>query len=85
MNETKVLAGAEQIPTTFYCIMLQSFAMETGQQNFRKFGDSHLVASRNISLQIAVGARAIIVRRRHHHERLSVGSEDQGAGRKPAR
>jgi hypothetical protein len=35
--------------------------------------------------EIAVGARAIIVRRRHHHEKLSVGSEDQDAGRKPAR
>ena len=43
--------GAEQIPTTFYCIMLQSFAMETRQQNYGKFGDSNLVAFRNISLQ----------------------------------
>ena len=35
----------------FYCIMLQSFAMETRQQNYGKFGDSNLVAFRNISLQ----------------------------------
>jgi len=35
----------------FYCIMLQSFVMETGEQNYRKFGDSNLAASRNISLQ----------------------------------
>jgi len=35
----------------FIAFMLQSFAMETRQQNYRKFSDSNLVASRNILLQ----------------------------------
>jgi hypothetical protein len=34
-----------------FIAMLQSFAMETREQNYRKFGDNNLVASRNISLQ----------------------------------
>jgi hypothetical protein len=44
--------GAEQIPTNFFIAScFQSFVMETRQQNYGKFGDSNLVAFRNISLQ----------------------------------
>jgi hypothetical protein len=53
--------GAEQIPTNiFYCIMLQSFVIETSElqntnhdrrQKHRKFGDSNPAASCNIPLQ----------------------------------
>jgi hypothetical protein len=79
----------------FICVMLQSFAIETRElqttnhdrrQKHHKFCGSNPVASCNIfALEVTVGDRAIIVRRRYHHEKLSVGGEDQDGRRNPAR